>query len=86
MAGGVIGKAGKEVWFHPGDGQVEEGSGGELHGGGEESLSAKEGEESKVRGDKEEGDEIELETVCWMVMVVGVHVGLRGKTEGWSFL
>ena len=30
MAGGVIGKAGKEVWFHPGDGRVEEGSGGEL--------------------------------------------------------
>ena len=62
---------------------MEEGSGGELHGGGEESLSAREGEESKV---KEEGDEMELETVCWVVMVVGVQVGLRGKTEGWSFL
>ena len=55
---------------------MEEGSGGELHGGGEESLSAKEGEESKVEGDKEEGDEIELETVCWVVMVVGVQVEL----------
>ena len=83
MAGGV---AGKEVWFHPGDRRVEEGSRGELHGGGEESLSATEGEESKVKGDEEEGDEIELETVCWVVMVVGVQVELRGKTEGWSFL
>ena len=61
---GVIGKAGKEVWFHPGDGRVEEGSGDELRGGGEESLSAKEGEESKVEGNKEEGDEMETETVC----------------------
>ena len=63
------------------------GFGGELHGGGEESLSAKEGEESKVRGDKEEGDEIELETVCWVVMVVeipqrGTDVKIATKGNG----
>ena len=85
MAWGVTGELSKGVWFHPGDGRVEEGS-GELHRGGEESLSAKEGVESTVEGDKEEGEETESEAVCWVDIVMEVQVGLQGKTEGWSFL